>query len=145
MKRKICLVCSALILAALVLTFILSSSTSPGSLELLEVKDERVNFIHCKIFYLRWHGRTTDLEFTLYRRSRVAGHGVPGRVTAQWNKTNGNVIGVKDGAVCAAKNGDTFKLTISIFAAYIQISYDNKTMHFSGTTGKMYEYSRSQE
>lgn len=146
MKRKsLVFLFSMFILMVLVSIFILHglTSTKPlGHLELLEVKDEVVQSIHCKIFYLEWHGRTTELEFTLYRRSRVAGYGVPGTVGAQWNQTNGNVVKVRDGDVCLAKNGDAFKLTISIFAAYIRISYDNKTVHVSGTTDELTEFPR---
>ena len=144
MKGKIYLALSGLIVGALILAFSLFSSNQPqaeGYLELLDVKEERVGGLYCNVFNVTWHGRKTDLHFLLYRRPRVAGRGVPGRVTAQWIKTNGDVVGVKDYGVCAAKNGDKFKLTISICCAYIRISYDNKTTYFSGATGEMRESS----
>ena len=100
-----------------------------------------VGGLYCNIFNVTWHGRKTDLKFLLYRRSRMAGRGVPGIVAARWIQTDGTVVSVGNGRTCAVKDGDEFKLTISICCAYIQVSYDNKTMHFSGATGKMYDYS----
>ena len=106
MKRKYLLCLSgALILASLALIFILPnlSSAPIGYLELYDVKDERVGIVHCKIWYLMWHGRKTELEFLFYKRSRVAAYGVPGSVSGQWiQAANGNVT-VKDGDVCARR------------------------------------------
>lgn len=148
MKRKgLVFLFTMFILIVLASIFILHNLTSPeppGYLELLDVKEERVGkyHIYCNVFHVKWHGRKTELEFTLYKRTKVAGHAVPGYVTARWNQTNGNVIGIRDGDVCAAKDGDVFTLSIPIFASYIRISYDNKTIHFSGTTGEMQEIPR---
>ena len=143
MKSKFYLALSGLVLAALILAFSLFSLDSSGSLgylELYDVKDERVGIIHCKAWYLRWHGRTTELDFLFYKRSRVAGHGIPGGVTARWNQTNGNVVSVKDGNVCAAKDGDVFTLWIPISFAHVEISYDNKTVIIPGPgTGELGE------
>ena len=129
-----------IIFTSILILHYLAPSEQPGYLELLDVKEERVGGLYCNVFNVTWHGRTTDLYFLLYRRSRMAGRGVPGRVTAQWIKTNGDIVGVKDHGVCAAKNGDKFKLTISICCAYIRIYYDNKTIDFCGMhAGEMTE------
>ena len=94
-----------------------------------------MGLIYCDVCYLRWHGRKTDLAFLFYRRLRVAGHGVPGFISGQWIQTgwpSGKVLTIKDGSVCAAQDGDVFKLWISISFAHVQISYDNKTVIISG-------------
>jgi len=142
MKSKFYLALSGIILGALILAFILFSSNQPqgaGYLELYDVKEERVGIIHCKAWYLRWHGRKTELDFLFYKRSRVAGYGVPGRISGQWNQTNGNVLSVKDGNVCAAKNGDVFTLWIPISFAHVEITYDNKTVIIPTIGGELGE------
>ena len=140
-KVSFVIAAAALILVISILISNSLVSSEPGYFELLEVKEERIQSIYYNIFYVKWHGRTTELKFSLHKYTRVAGYPVPGGVGVKWIKTNGENVSVRDGNFCLVKNGDKFKLSLSIFATHVKISYENKSVWFYGS-GEMEESSQ---
>lgn len=112
MERKKLLYFAALsvIVMSLALIFILPNLISPRHLELYDVEDGRNVYGLCKICYLRWHGRKTELK-----------------IECMWSGSKWNEI---------VDDGDTFTLTIPRFTrqcGWVEIRYDHKIIVVQGT------------